>query len=230
MFLFVWCSLNSDDTNDFSHPTDPADTVADISDWYVEPSEEELNQFSNITEMISSIPNIYSLDNSFKSCVAYNIDSCIWDFSYNYPNKASCDDFITESSKNNCKTLEVTSQALEENDISLCENLSTWTDACKLEFIISTWVQNWNILSCDSLSEGDIMYCKNQISTLRAAETRELTLCDDIVGDWYEKEFCIEEVQMLLETDALIKAQEEENKKILEEQQNNEVDNDQEVE
>lgn len=224
VLLFVGCSTNDDPTKSNWKTLDTENTVVASEDLNLELSGDSMNQYDDPATMISNIPDVYKIDNTFKSCVAYNIDSCIWDFSYSNPDKTSCDDFITTSSKDNCRILEVTSKALETNDIALCKTLNSWIESCEREFIISNWVKDWNVWLCDSLLESDVSYCKNQIITLRAAQTRQVALCDDILGDWYEKQFCIEEVEMLLENDALIKSQEEESKKLLEEQQeDNEV-------
>jgi len=203
LFLFVLIILGSCNSQ-MNQNTVPADSWSQPQ----EISQTVNNQdWPNISESLSQIPDIYLADANFNSCVTQSMDTCISDFQFSNSGLGSCDDFLTESGREICEFSQVTSKAKDTDAIELCDSLSeNYADSCKNEVATALWVKTWNPESCEVLSEWYLMQCKNQVNVSLAIADRNETLCNNVISadeDFnYEKDFCIQEVKMQIENDA----------------------------
>jgi len=161
----------------------------------------------SVNALVWNLPNIYTEDTDFNTCVAQNIDQCIADFKFQNPDATSCDDFITQDSKNACNITEITARAIQENSLDICDTLEVWVEGCKNEVAVNIWRNSWGLTACDVLSEWYINSCKNQIITQNAIIARDITLCDTLIipewSDEFEIDMCKEEIIMQIENDEL---------------------------
>lgn len=208
VLLLVSCADSSVETENIESQSN--ENQAAETNVAIDVESQELNQGQeiiwDIPSMLAKLPDLYMWDDNFKFCVAQNVDACVSDFKFQNPELTSCEDFITESGREMCKTTEVTTQARESKSMELCDSLSLdGVNSCKNEVAISIWLENWKIDSCDVLSESYVNECKNQIILSNAISARDESICDSLITEEdsfsYDKEFCVQEIQMQIEND-----------------------------
>jgi len=215
LFLIVSCAGQNTPTVNDQVEVDWV-TETDIVSQELDSQQSSTVDLANI---VQNIPNVYTQDTSFNSCMTQSINMCMEDFAFQNPEASSCDDFVTSDGREMCNITEITFQAIEAGSTSLCENLpENGLESCKYEVITSIWLETWDFLWCESLREGYINECKNQIIVSNAVKQRDELICNDIIpfddGLNYEKDFCLEEVQIQIENDAFEEEQERINQEI----------------
>ena len=154
-------------------------------------------------------------------CIAQWLDLCMMEAAAftGDGSAVSCDQFFSEERKNDCRFSEVLWQAIQSRDVGLCQNLSgEFLIRCTTQVTTILASQSWDINMCKSLETlWDQVACKNQVLTMRAIQTMDASLCDEIVvhtgdievdmedmpeirdADNFEKQMCIEQVEMMRE-------------------------------
>lgn len=180
------------------------------------------DKIQNTNTLVWNLPNIYTESVDFNTCVAQNIDQCVADFKSQNPDTTSCDDFITQDSRNACNITEITARAIQEESVDICDDLQVWVDGCKNEVVVNIWKKSWDVSNCEILSDWYINSCKNKIITQNAITTRDTSLCDTLIApewsDIFEIDICKEEVIMQIENDEQ-EAQIEQEQRIQDEQE-----------
>lgn len=168
---------------------------------------QEVNISKDIPDVILQVFKKYNDDDNFNSCVLQNIDNCIHELVYEWKKEIKCDDFILETSKNACKQSEISVDAVEKKDLLLCNSLKSGKESCEYEVALAIGYTNYDTEICKSISEVYRISCYNQIIFAQSRNQKNVTICDKLLEENddidSEKEFCIQEVEYIIEEEKL---------------------------
>lgn len=153
--------------------------------------------------LTSLVPSSYKENPEFLYCAAQNVDMCIGEVASMSQEQVSCEDYILESSRVSCTDSQAFSQAVTSLDTSLCESISWDQQNCVREVITQKAIQASDSQICSGLDSDFRRSCENTVIQISAVANKDPSLCDGIVWfddtDTMEKEFCIQEVQFMIE-------------------------------
>lgn len=173
-------------------------------EWNWEQNDEESKTtVLGLPEIIANIPSKYNDNSEFRSCVERNIDSCISETASILWETVTCDDFVLESNRNSCTRAEISQKARDTKNTSLCDSLESWKESCLFEVIVAIGKENFDVKVCEQLPEEFKIDCNNHIVHLQALDSRDTKICERLLWDEenlvFEKEFCSEEINFLIE-------------------------------
>ena len=175
---------------------------------------------------MSQIPWVFVDNQDFLSCTKNNIDMCMQEVSYSLEEgmTISCDMFLSEQNRQSCRFNEVTSQAMSEGNIAACSSLEESSrENCEREVSMSLAMDTGDISICESFEDFDKISCNNRIVLSQALREIDTSICDSILAyEWdeenWEKTMCLEEVQFIIDMEREQARINEENDRILAEE------------
>jgi len=166
-----------------------------------------VNSRSELSFM-SQIPTRFTQNDEFVSCMKQNTDMCMQEVSYmmDESGQISCDEFISEQSRDACKYTQVTSEAQNAWDVNICNTLTDQSrERCTLEVNMRLAMDTGDLSVCESLEDFEKVDCNNRIISSKATRDLDVRVCDAILKyEWdeenYQKTMCLEEVQFMLDS------------------------------
>lgn len=142
-------------------------------------------------DYVSQIWKKFLKNQTFQQCIANATDMCIdqvkMDSSLAWSGantlSVSCDDYVLDSNKENCKMQEVLASARDSGDVSACNSLSdTAKERCKFEVVISQITDSSEVSVCDVLENSYALNCKSRIVFTQAVKKKDATVCDTLLN------------------------------------------------
>ncbi len=161
------------------------------------------------SELSARVKQKYKESDSFLSCSENALDSCISEESNDTGQQISCDDYIVEQNRVICQDNQILAIAIESLDPLECDRLSVNSESCKTEIITQKAKTEKDPELCNTLSGSLLVSCNNSVVFDLAQQWKDPKLCDGIISEWqegdntFEKQFCIEEVELQLELDSI---------------------------
>ncbi|MCH8519029.1 hypothetical protein LAT59_04690 [Candidatus Gracilibacteria bacterium] len=167
----------------------------------------QVSQNLGAMDFVSQIPERFTTNADFLSCARQNLDMCMQEISFmdGGDTSVNCDDFLSEQSRESCRYTLVTSQAQNENNISLCAELDGVSrDRCELEISLAIAIDSGDLSVCEGLSDFDRIDCNNRIVYAEASRNLDISMCNDILpheGDEenFEAEMCRNDISFMIE-------------------------------
>lgn len=167
---------------------------------------------TNASQQPTSLEDIFSYiqdlqeNEVFVSCMMTSTDNCISVISAGATDVFDCDTFILEDNRNRCKNTQIIQTAKNQKDIELCNDIAGEEgEYCKFEVALEVGLEQGDTTLCESLEQSYQAQCNNNITLETAKRQKDTTICNNIVSlSWEEsaqgeKEFCMAEVEFLIE-------------------------------
>lgn len=172
------------------------DTTLSVEDEWNTNQDLEDNSIMSVNDLLSQIGEQYTSNSSFNSCVATTIDMCIMEQSYNTEIDISCDDYVLEENRENCRDTQILESAKNQGDINLCEWMED-KESCEFEVLLMKWLEEGDASVCEKVAEGFKTQCNNEIVNSVAIKELDEKICENIIpydDTEFEKQFCRDEV------------------------------------
>lgn len=214
-FLIFFTSCGSQQSIDSSWSFTTSPMVAELLEM-IDSRFSEGIEFSNCAE------EVYEICSDDSICIETGIDQCMMD-SAAFTGDGSaivCSEFLWDEARNSCLFSETLTQAIQAQDVWICETLS-WEsfNRCNREIVIILASQSGDINMCETLTErGEQVQCRNRVVTNLAIQEINVSLCDEVEmylwdfgalweelseisgQDNFEKQMCREQVEMMQES------------------------------
>jgi len=164
-------------------------------------------ELEDLGDIMSQVSEKFLENESFHTCVKQNIDNCMINISSEAesPVSMSCDEFLLESSKESCMQTEISAKAVSEKNIELCADLSSGKESCEYEVALAIGLTDFDTKVCDNITDAYKISCNNQIVINEAQTKKDVKICDKLLseneGEILEKEFCVNEIEYIIEED-----------------------------
>jgi len=167
----------------------------------IEPQVEPIS--GSWSDLVGRIQQKHKESSNFLSCAENALDGCLWQVALEIGETVECADYILTQNRVACEDSEIMAKAIESWDASICDDMSVGKEACVWEIITQKAKSGKDAQICSSLEGDDVISCNNTVVTELAREKIDDSICDDIIsyseGDTFEREFCEQEVQFIVE-------------------------------
>ncbi len=154
-----------------------------------------------VESVFGDVNNAFLQNDQFMQCSKQSIDQCIDQTMKTWWVEKSCSNFLLESNKILCEDSMLMIQARDTGDRSICDKVSDpWM--CNYELTLLKGIQEESVELCDNVSEARKIPCNNYIINYLSQKKKDKSMCEGIISEYKwdnAKEFCEEEVNMLLQ-------------------------------
>lgn len=164
-----------------------------------------------LKDIIGSLTSKISENENFNMCAQSSLDICMKQTFNDSTLQVTCDDYLLEENRIQCKNTEITNQAKEAGDSTLCDTINGDSDSCKFEIITAQGIEKSDVSMCSELNERYSISCNNKIIQSIANSTKDIKLCENIKSldenqdiQNFEKEMCIRNIENLIQRNKII--------------------------
>ena len=187
----------------------------------------QAHQDTSSFAFMNQVPAEFRDNEDFMMCVKSNTDMCMEEVSYDieWSMTITCDMYLSEQNRSACEFNKVTSQAMSEWDIRWCSSLDgSFRESCELEVSMRLAMESGDVSICENLEDFEKVDCNNRIILAQATRNKDTQICDNMIKyEWddenFEKQMCLDEVQFMLDMEAEQARIDEENSRILAEEE-----------
>lgn len=139
------------------------------------------------------LPERFIENDIFLSCAMQSVDTCMQEVTSSNDGfqSISCDEFLSEMSRESCRYMQATTEAQTSRDPSLCSDLNLWSrERCEIEVRLALALDSGDISTCENFSDTDKIDCNNRIIFNQASLSLNADLCEGLIASMDEIEFC----------------------------------------